>query len=288
MPTKGPSLESGQRYEFVCLQIDIAGHSKLKDAERTLHEVKERFHKLVTGLVESHDGLPFKWKGDGGAFLFPCIDGKAFDESVHAAFDILGALPRINDQLQIAHQLSRRLSVRISLDTGMAVYDTNPDLITGDFLNPSLKPERAIGLVNEVTITQRIHRQIAIPLRERFTEYQHADELGRQIYRSSRTRTRARRPLASDTTVVESQADSSPPELDAESRKSLVIALSWLAPSEFSTLMAILPRAAPHVSRYGTVPEHTAELIRWAESPKGCGLAKIQDALRNFHLARRG
>jgi energy-coupling factor transporter ATP-binding protein EcfA2 len=201
MPTKGPNLKTGQRYEFVCLQIDIAGHSKLKDAERTLHEAKERFHKLVTGLVKSHDGLPFKWEGDGGAFLFPSLDGKAFDESVHAAFDILDALPRINDQLQIAHQLSQPLSVRISLDSGMAVYDTNPGLIAGDFLNAFLKHERAVSLVNEVTITQRIHRQIAVPLRERFTEHKHADELGCKIYRSSKARTGAGLPASSDAPV---------------------------------------------------------------------------------------
>jgi hypothetical protein len=27
------SLKAGNRYEFVCLQVDIAGHSKLDDAE---------------------------------------------------------------------------------------------------------------------------------------------------------------------------------------------------------------------------------------------------------------
>jgi len=272
----------------VCLQIDIAGHSRLKDAERTLHEAKERFQRIVTGLVESHDGLPFKWEGYGGAFLFPSLDGRAFDESVHAAFDILDALPRINDQLQISHQLSQPLSVRISLDMGMAVYDTNPGLITGDFLNAFLKHERAVSLVNEVTITQRIHRQIVAPLRDRFIEYKHADELGCQIYRSSRAKIGGGLPAPSAATLPASQVIPSAQEPDMEARKSLVEALSLLAPSDFSTVVTMIPGAASHVSRQGTVPEHTAELIRWAESPTGCGLATIEEAIASFQDARRG
>ena len=184
MPAKWSSLKSGERHEFVCLQIDIAGHSKLDDSERILHEVKERFHKQIAGLVAIHDGQPFKWEGDGGAFLFLSTESRAFDESVYAAFDILDALPRINDQLRMAHQLSQTLSVRISLDTGVAVYDKDPGLITGDFLNAFLKHERAISLVNAVTITDRVHRQISGPLRGRFTGSKHSEELGCRIYRS--------------------------------------------------------------------------------------------------------
>jgi len=184
MPARWSSLKSGERHEFVCLQIDIAGHSKLDDSERILHEVKGRFHKHIAGRVAIHDGQPFKWEGDGGAFLFLSTEGRAFDESVYAAFGILDALPWINDQLRMAHQLSQPLSVRISLDTGVAVYDKAPGLITGDFLNAFLKHERAISLVNAVTITERVHRQISGPLRGRFTEFKHSKVLDCRIYRS--------------------------------------------------------------------------------------------------------
>jgi hypothetical protein len=40
--------------------------------------------------------------------------------------------------------------------------------------------------------------------------------------------------------------------------------------------------AASHVSRHGTVPEQAAELIRWAESSTGPGLAAIREGLTSF------
>src|SRR3982751_1198311 len=129
MPEKRNSLKSGHRYEFVCLQIDIVGHSKLGDAERTLHAAKERFHGQTSGIVATYHGQPFKWEGDGGAFLFPVTDGREFDESVFAAFRILGSLPSINGELRLTTGLGPSLAVRISLDSGPAVYDKNPGLI---------------------------------------------------------------------------------------------------------------------------------------------------------------
>jgi hypothetical protein len=60
MPARPSSLKTGHRYEFVCLQLDIAGHSKLRDAERILHQAKERFRKQVSGIVVgTYGGLPF-------------------------------------------------------------------------------------------------------------------------------------------------------------------------------------------------------------------------------------
>src|SRR4051812_3174187 len=82
MPGKPSGLKTGHRYEFVCLQLDIAGHSQLDAAERVLHAAKGRFHDQINGIVATYGGLPFKWEGDGGAFLFPVTDGKEYDEAV--------------------------------------------------------------------------------------------------------------------------------------------------------------------------------------------------------------
>jgi TIR domain len=46
--------------------------------------------------------------------------------------------------------------------------------------------------------------------------------------------------------------------------------------------VALVEGAARHVSRHGTVPEQAAELTRWAESPTGPGLEKIQKLLEDF------
>jgi tetratricopeptide (TPR) repeat protein len=65
-------------------------------------------------------------------------------------------------------------------------------------------------------------------------------------------------------------------------RTTFVKTLRALSPSDFDSFVASLENAATHISRHGTVPEKTAELIRWAESSTGPGLAAIQDAWANF------
>ena len=65
-------------------------------------------------------------------------------------------------------------------------------------------------------------------------------------------------------------------------RATFVKTLSALSPPDFDSFVTSIENAAPHISRHGTVREHAAELIRWAESPTGPGLAAIQDAWANF------
>ena len=65
-------------------------------------------------------------------------------------------------------------------------------------------------------------------------------------------------------------------------RLALVWDLSGLAPSDWATLVTAIPGAAPHVSRHGTVAEQVAELVRWAESPTGPGLAAVERAFEDI------
>jgi hypothetical protein len=67
-------------------------------------------------------------------------------------------------------------------------------------------------------------------------------------------------------------------------RLGLLRELSRLTPADWATLVAVIPGAAPQVSRHGTVAEQVSELVRWAESPLGPGLASVEqtfEALRN-------
>ena len=75
-----------------------------------------------------------------------------------------------------------------------------------------------------------------------------------------------------------------PPAAQARAvdRAALVRTVSGLSPSDMALLVTLIDGAASHVSRHGTVPEQAAELIRWAESSTGPGLAAIQEALANF------
>jgi hypothetical protein len=65
-------------------------------------------------------------------------------------------------------------------------------------------------------------------------------------------------------------------------RYSLVNTLEQLTPADFQALVTRISGAASQVSRHGTIAEHTAELVRWAESPRGCGLAAVAEALAGF------
>ncbi len=196
MPAKQPRLKTGHVYPFVCSRsIPWAQH---QHAERVLHASKERFHDQVTGTVATYRGRPFKWEGDGGAFLFPVTDGKEYDEALLAALRILESLPSTNEELRLTTGLSQGLTVRISLDSGQAIYDANPGLITADFLNAFLKNERSIGLTGAVTITERVHRQLSGPLKGQFVDFNHSEELGCRIYRPARApSTPAPRPTTS-------------------------------------------------------------------------------------------
>jgi hypothetical protein len=68
----------------------------------------------------------------------------------------------------------------------------------------------------------------------------------------------------------------------AVDRPTLVRTVSGLGPSDMARLVMLVEGAASHVSRHGTVPEQAAELVRWAESSTGPGLAAIQEALETF------
>ena len=64
--------------------------------------------------------------------------------------------------------------------------------------------------------------------------------------------------------------------LGVPARVALVRELSSLAPADWATLVTMIPEAGSHISRQGTVPEQVAELVRWAESPTGPGLAAVE------------
>jgi hypothetical protein len=83
---------------------------------------------------------------------------------------------------------------------------------------------------------------------------------------------------ASVQTNVSSPASQPAAQLD---RKTLLRTISRLTPSDFDVLVASIDGAAAQISRQGTVPQQAAQLIGWAESPRGPGLIAIQQALED-------
>jgi hypothetical protein len=59
--------------------------------------------------------------------------------------------------------------------------------------------------------------------------------------------------------------------------------LTDLTPADFATLIAMIPGAARQLSRV-SVPEQGGELIRWAESSRGPGLAAVEEAFKALAL----
>jgi WD40 repeat protein len=59
-------------------------------------------------------------------------------------------------------------------------------------------------------------------------------------------------------------------------RRDLFTILRRFTPADFDTLLAAFPGADAQVSRYITVPEQAAQLLRWAESPTGPGLPAVE------------
>jgi len=81
----------------------------------------------------------------------------------------------------------------------------------------------------------------------------------------------------SDLTSTEKAVSKRTPAMD---RLTLVRTLAGFNPADFAVLITAIPGAAARVGRYGTVREQAGELIRWAESSTGPGLAAIEEALR--------
>jgi hypothetical protein len=68
-------------------------------------------------------------------------------------------------------------------------------------------------------------------------------------------------------------------------RSGLLRELSRLTPADWATLVAVIPGAAPQVSRHGTVAEQVSELVRWAESPLGPELASVEQAFEGLRYS---
>jgi hypothetical protein len=68
----------------------------------------------------------------------------------------------------------------------------------------------------------------------------------------------------------------------AVDRAALVRTVAGLSPSDMALLVTLIEGAAEQVAHRGTVREQAAELIRWAASSTGPGLAAVQEALASF------
>jgi class 3 adenylate cyclase len=180
-------LEEGHAYVFACLQVDIMKHSSMLGPEHNRANLKADFMEQVEGVVRSLKGFKMGWQGDGGQYLFPCLKEHGYDRAVFAARRILIGLPETNKQFEFLYNLNFQLDLRVSIDSGSAIYKKDHSIITGDFINSFTKNERTIGLANEVIITGRVYNQLLRSLAQEFSHYRHSPELECKLYQLSMT-----------------------------------------------------------------------------------------------------
>jgi hypothetical protein len=176
------SLSRGERLEVGLIQADIAGHSMLYGSDQDLKHAKDILRSSLESITFSRGGKLFDWAGDGGSFMFLISAEQGFDSFCFAAIQMLAIMPIVNAEISAFTDLESSIRVRISCDTGTVTYDPDPTRISGDFLNKFLKNERAISIENGITITERIYRQLRKRIRDQFTQYKHAPELGCDLY----------------------------------------------------------------------------------------------------------
>lgn len=182
-------LIPGMSTDWVALQMDIAGHSRIEEPRWVLLRAKEALHQLACEIVERESGevpLVFMpWAGDGGAFLMHAWDGRSCDRVVRAAIAIQEAMPAFNEANRIGElDMRTPLRLRVSVGMGTAMYAKNPGNIHGDFLNRFFKYERAMGRLHRVTVTDAVFQELCHPLKERFVDRFEVPELVETVYAS--------------------------------------------------------------------------------------------------------
>lgn len=176
------SLKNGERVELALVQVDIAGHSKLEGTDRALMKAKSIFRDQMQGIAESRGGRLFNWAGDGGAFMYLTGGGGGFDDLAFSSIQMLSNMPAINEEISTKTDLDTPFDVRISCDSGIATYTVDPGEITGDFINRFMKYERVLGLLNTVSVTERVWKQLTAKLRARFDLFKFAPEVECNVY----------------------------------------------------------------------------------------------------------
>jgi len=179
---KWDTLSNGDRVELALVQVDIAGHSKLQGTDRALMQAKSIFRDQMQGIAESRGGRLFNWAGDGGAFMFLTGGGGGFDDLAFSAIQMLSNMPAINEEISTKTDLDTPFEIRISCDSGIATFAPDPGEITGDFINRFMKYERVLGLLNTVSVTERVGKQLTAKLRDKFVLFKYSSEVEASIY----------------------------------------------------------------------------------------------------------
>ncbi|HEX8199144.1 MAG TPA: hypothetical protein VF590_01560 [Isosphaeraceae bacterium] len=251
---------------------EMSQRDLVRSVEDLRHAVRRSLESAGLAKWTDGDGLWYAPAGDGGVVVFGPERGRA-------AWSFAQAL--------LAHTADR-VPVRLGIASGIVVVvDANRPVGKG-----VLRADRLSGLaeVGQPCVSQRFWRSL--------DDHEKEDWLSTPLPEDTEGLKVQKRAVAgrhsSRVEEAASDAELKPPtgtgreEAPNHDRGTLVETLERLTPSDFASVVTRIPGAASHISRHGTVSEHVAELLRWAESSTGPGLPTVEDALRNFCGARRG
>ena len=143
---------------------DVAGSTALGERldPESLRRVMWRYFDVVQAVLERHGGTVEKFIGDAVMAVFgvPAVHEDDALRAVRAAFEMRGALERLNDELEQEHGV--RIAIRTGVNTGevIAGRDTRDQkLATGDAVNVAARLEQAAAS-GEVLLGAETHRAV--------------------------------------------------------------------------------------------------------------------------------
>jgi class 3 adenylate cyclase len=141
-----PQAPAGElRKTVTVLFCDLVGSTALGEGldPETVRTVLARWFEQAQAALERHGGTVEKYVGDAVMAVFgvPRVHEDDALRAVRAASELLGALARLNEELE--HGLGARLAVRVGVNTGEVVAGAGQTFATGDAVNVAARLEQA-------------------------------------------------------------------------------------------------------------------------------------------------
>ncbi|MGH8980105.1 MAG: AAA family ATPase, partial [Acidimicrobiales bacterium] len=127
-----------------CDLVDSTSLAEHLDPE-VLRVILDRYFRTMSDAVERHGGTVEKFIGDAvvAHFGVPVVREDDALRAVRAALDMLGALDRLNPELE--QRWAVTLAVRIGVNTGEVFVDASSEQAVGDTVNVAARLQQAAG-----------------------------------------------------------------------------------------------------------------------------------------------
>jgi hypothetical protein len=186
---KWQSIRKDQAVEILLVQVEIDARRKNFEhfTNLILKQAREVLKDALVESAESRGGKLVSWEDDNGTFLFLNDSPASFNNCCSATLEMMEQLPTVKRKVQLSDDLEQMIVIRIACDSGMATFDPETQSFAGELFDKLKKNWHALSVENEVTITDRIFRQLKNPFQSRFVKWKHSKELGINLYSATET-----------------------------------------------------------------------------------------------------